>query len=558
MFLRSNEKDDFFTTAFVLSQFILMLIMCLAVLHNEVCPPDSNARRAEEEEETSTCLVFGAPYFGAALMFAQLLIMFWHIGLASHCKPRLPLEDKECLGKLGTDAMSPREHEHLVALQIQRLTLRNQMLFGLTRITWVFAAGFHWVAIGENDAKGVTMCYSIAHVCDTVLTAMVFAYGGWGNPDGPHLKYFTRRVTNTETGELEWCTHNWIVKQAAADQMTHYRLPIHTPFYMNRHKAFAAIAFGESVLQLTGANNSEVWEPNAREYFVGVCGLIIFYCLGAMYFASFNGLVHDHAIRTTGTSHVLWSEMQVIVIVSLIFIGAGFEAAWKANAEMILDPAEAVRHGHAAAEVMFTFGIFTNALVSCMLNLLGQDRQRMFAWYPIRSCVIFILLPLAAAIVIFIPHTVSGSWRSHGIKTHVATNMCLVLGNYIYHVHVMDWLFYYFTHFEELRIDDLSREAVRRKEFQRDNVLRQKEELDHQLAQLDAELRVLKQAPRAANTAPTQTRDSADESAEICSSEMQANPIAVTPRSRKAICEVEKENTQMSQFSHGEDDVVLH
>jgi len=442
MHSRSNTKEDFITSLFILFQLILITVLCIAVFHIEVCPKaaEGGAEEAGEGGETAEpeaerrnegeklCVVYGTKYFGACIMLAHLMICMWHVLMTFHPKPEMALEEES----LGPE-FEEKADEVRVGNAMQKLTRRFSLLFAFKSLIWVLAGALHWAgAIKENDAKGSAVLYCCAYIFSELTDVLGDVFGGF--------KIFEKRRLK-ENGKWEWTTYKFIEDEAEKES-NHYRIPIHVPFFNGRHKSLMAIAFGESILQLTGATNGEPWLPSFRSICVAICGLLTIYMQASMYFHNFTCVDRDHPINNSKLSKFIWMQLQPVVVVGLCLLGASFEAAWAANA--FYDAATfdtTTAFGLGPAIKCFSYSQFLIAMASCAMGQVGQDRLRAFNRFPKITILFSSVIPITFNGMILVPQFID-SWKHDQMENQYMTMAAIVTISSIYHVRIMHQVFY--------------------------------------------------------------------------------------------------------------------
>lgn len=446
MHSRSNEKEDIFTTLFMLFQLILVTVLCIAVFHIEVCPEvaeggaeegeaageEPEAERRNEEAE-KFCVVYGTKYFGACIMLAHLMICMWHILMTFHPKPKMALEE-ETLGEELEGTANVR-----VGNAMQKLTRRFYLLFAFKSLIWVLAGALHWAgAIKENDAKGSAVLYCCAYIFSELTDVLGTVFGGFETLEKRRLK---------ENGKWEWTTYKFI-EDEAKEGINHYQIPIHVSFFNSRHKALMAIAFGESILQLTGASNGEPWLPNFRSICVAISGLLIIYVQASMYFHTFRCVDRDHPINNSKLSRFIWLQLQPVVVVGLCLLGASFEATWATNANYNADTYDAQESfGAGPAIRCFCYSNFLIAMASCAMGQVGQDRLRELNAYPKITILFSWVFPLICNGMILVPQFIE-SWKHDQMENQFMTMAGIITFSGIYHVRIMQKSFYRYANWE--------------------------------------------------------------------------------------------------------------
>lgn len=487
MHSRSNEKEDGLTTIFILFQLILVTILCIAVFHIEVCPEaeeaeeepaEGGAERREEEEVEKLCVVYGVKYFGACLMLSHLMICMWHVLMTFHPFPKMALEE-ECLGEFTGGETKKRADETRVGKAMQKLTRRFSLLFAFKSLIWVLAGALHWMgAIKENDAKGCAILYCCAYIFTELTDVLGTVFGGF--------KTFEKRRVD-KNGEWHWTTYEFIEEEAAAG-INQYEIPIHVPFFNGRHKALMAIAFGESILQLTGASSSEPWLPNFRSMVSAVTGLLMIYVQASIYFHTFKCVIRDHPINSNKLSRFIWLQMQPVIVVGLCLLGASFEATWGANATYNAETYDVeTAYGLGPAVRCFCYSNFLIGIASCMMMMVGQDRLRELSAYPFTSLVFHYLLPLVCNGMIIVPQYID-RWKHDSLENQFMSMAAIITFSGFYHVRIMHKAYFKCVNWEDdygKHREESSDVCGFKLQFLRKNLMEQIEELQEQLGKCD-------------------------------------------------------------------------
>jgi len=405
-------------------------------------------------------------------MLAHLMICMWHVLMTFHPRPRMALEEESLGPELEEEA-----EEFQVGNAMQKLTRRFSLLFAFKSLIWVLAGALHWAgAIKENDAKGSAVLYCCAYILSE-LTDVLGAYFG-------EFKNFKkRRLKEDGSGEWEWTTYKFIEDEAGKEG-NHYQIPIHVPFFNGRHKSLMAIAFGESILQLTGATNGEPWLPNFRSICVATSGLLIIYVQASSYFHGFNCVDRDHPVNNSNLSRFIWMQLQPAVVVGLCLLGASFEATWAANANYDAATFDSTtQFGIGPGIRCFCYGNFLIAMASCAMGQVGQDRLRELYRFPKHTILFSYVIPITFNCMIFVPIFIN-RWKHDQLENQFMTMAAIVTISGIYHVRFMQKAFYSCANWED-RCADLKEESgdvcKEKLKFLKRDLERQIEELQKQV-----------------------------------------------------------------------------
>eukprot|EP00656_Telonema_subtile_P037437 TRINITY_DN4164_c0_g1_i4.p1 TRINITY_DN4164_c0_g1~~TRINITY_DN4164_c0_g1_i4.p1 ORF type:complete len:257 (+),score=50.25 TRINITY_DN4164_c0_g1_i4:473-1243(+) len=163
-----------------------------------------------------------------------------------------------------------------------------------------------------------------------------------------------------------------------------------------------------------------------------IAGFVILYGLALMYYHHGSGIAQDHVLHKHDSwGSFAWFELHPLFVLSLVCIGAGFEAAYKVN--------------NLSSQKLGTFeqncliyGLVFNCLISHILRLIHMDRRRSFRLFPKQATLCFVLIPLATTMSLF-----CGFAMHHNQKIYAELILlaALVVLNSLYHVYLATQLF---------------------------------------------------------------------------------------------------------------------
>jgi len=207
---------------------------------------------------------------------------------------------------------------------------------------------------------------------------------------------------------------------------------------MFRYAAVIAIAFGEGILQLTGATAPDTWEAHTPQVWIAIAGFMILFSLAVIYFQQSNAGAGLHALDS-GSMHsasvILWLELHPYLILSLVCIGAGFESSFKANSDSL--------HGNGKVPLyelyLLVMGVFANMALSTGMQFLNEEHRKLLIHFPFQGVVLFLVIPFGLSLTVLC--CVCEPVKTYLLYHQLIIIACITCTYCYYHVFLAEYVF---------------------------------------------------------------------------------------------------------------------
>ena len=400
MILHDGKDKSLYHLAFVGAQMIGMLLMGAFVFHARDC--------GGVETSTGGCVEYAGAGFDCAVLGSALSVCAWYLFAA---------------------LIEPQQAAHLTTPRISFATFLR--LQALLRCPMILASLIHLTSMPKSEPEALLYTYFPGYVVEVVLGGVVTLLHHNDDQNGDEKCSFIKMKRLRTFDDLP------------QEKKTQVALPIHIAYTKDRYDAVIAIAFGESLLQLTGATSTEVWEPKKAQMLTACFGFVLIYMLGQSYYHLCSNT--DHALMQSDLRALVWFEMHPLVIFSLVLVGAGFEATHIAN-----DANGQLTDRELAGMVL---GVLANATFLHILWLLNGDSTRKFSCFPLQATIFFLAIPLGLKSLVLV--CLSDSVKDYQVYNQILLMSVIICVDSMYCAYLANKLFFCSieAHFTSTRSD---------------------------------------------------------------------------------------------------------